>query len=182
MATNKVKNSTTRRKKTVSGGTVEKKNKGGRPRRFETPEQMKTEIEKFFVLCQQQDKLPLISWIEYNMHFSFCDYERDTFPDKEKFSSVITWAREASKAICEQAAFTGKMSKVAARLYLTCKCGYVNSYKIDADTRNQSSVNIENAFTSLIKKVEDMSEVDKEIYKSRLEEAYGTDVAKEDKA
>ena len=162
-----------KKKKTFRGKSrtsEEKKNKGGRPRRFATPEQMKEEIEAFFTKCEGDGHLPLISWIEYCMHFSFYDYERDSFPDRDKFSEVVTWAREASKAICEQAAFTGRMSKVATRLYLTCRCGYVNSYKVESD--NTTKIEMDNVFTSLIGKVEAMSDEEKEIFKSKVEDAY----------
>ena len=135
----------------------------GRPLRFKNPSQMEKEIKEFFSQCQEKLEIPLISWMEHKLGFRFRDYEK-----REAFSYVLEWAKEESEAICEQLAFQGRMSKVAARLYLSCKRGYVVEKKIELNHNNNVSIE---PFKELLDSVSKLPEESQEEFDQTLKEA-----------
>ena len=134
----------------------------GRPARFDSPEEMKTEIEAFFESCQRRKEVPLISWMEHKLQFRFRDYS-----NKARFKEVCEWAREESEAICEQMAFTGKMTKTAASLYLRCKRGYIQENKLTVTSTNETDIRM---FDSILDDVRGMDDAHQEAYIGKLRE------------
>lgn len=120
----------------------------GRPLKFKTPEELKSAIDSFFAECLENGDIPLISWMEHKLGFRFYDYEA-----REEFSKVTTWAREESQAICEQKAFKGQMSKIAARLYLSCRCGYIQEKKVSVEANTKISAE---TVTNIIAEVDNL--------------------------
>ena len=154
---------------------AKQKNKGGRPRRFSNPEQMKQEVQIFFDNAIGEDDkgkpvvhyFPTISYAEYKLGYRHRDYK--TY---EEFSTVTQWAEDVSHAICEQLALKGDMAAPAIKLYLISKCGYTGDVvKLHSQQESQVKVDI----SGVLEELDKLSDNEQELILMELRNSYYDD-------
>ncbi len=104
--------------------------KGGRPKRFKTPEQLKKEIDGYFQECENKERYPTFAGLAY-----YLDIDRQTlynYKDKygKEYFDVIKKARERIKAEIEQRLMDTTKSKSGV-IFLAKNYGYTDRQEID---------------------------------------------------
>lgn len=160
--------------------TKNQKNKGGRPRRFKSPEQMRQELQVFFDNAIGKDDkgkpvvhyFPTISYAEYKL-----DYRHRDYKTYEEFSAVTQWAENISHAICEQLALKGDMAAPAIKLYLISKCGYTGDVvKLHSQQESQVKVDI----SGVLRELDKLSDDEQELILMELRNSYNEEEDDED--
>lgn len=109
------------------------KHPGGRPRKYNTPEELQSAIEEFFEWCEETGRTPLQGELAYFLGFASRQSLRD-YDDPEKFPEFSCIIRRA-KLKCEnelnQKALNGDVNPQIAKLNLATNYGYNEKKEID---------------------------------------------------
>ena len=118
------------------------KNKGGRPLKFKTPEELEKRIEEYFLMCDENNYIPTISglaWYLDTTRKTLLEYENSeennclkNVPDdvKEGFVNTIKRAKARIEMEYEQALFK-KNSAVGAIFTLKNNYGWVDKQEVE---------------------------------------------------
>lgn len=117
-------------------------NKGGRPKKFESPEHLKLQIDEYFSMCDSEKRIPTITGLAY-----FLDTTRKTLLEyeqgnknsflksisgdiKDEYSQIISMAKARIESEYEQLLFN-KNTVVGAIFTLKNNFGWVDKQKIE---------------------------------------------------
>lgn len=129
-------------------------NKGGRPTKFKSPENLKNKIEEYFSLCDNNKKIPTITGLAYFLgttRKTLLEYENSdkngflkSLDDdvKLEYISIITKAKARIEAEYEQLLFKGN-TVVGAIFTLKNNFGWIDKQDIEQTNKTIDVILIE---------------------------------------
>ena len=113
----------------------------GRPKKFESVEEIEQAIEEYFDYCDENNKPYTISGLAYAL-----DTNRQTlldYQDKEEFSDTIKRAKARIERFNEELLFSKDVPTVGVIFNLKNNYNWKDKQEIEADVNNDVTINIE---------------------------------------
>ena len=103
----------------------------GRPRKYNTPEEMQEAIDAYFEECDEQENhVPLLGEIAYKLGFASRQSLYD-YLQREEFSYIISRIKLKCENELNQAALQGKANPAIAKLNLATNYGYSDKNQVE---------------------------------------------------
>lgn len=113
----------------------------GRPRKYDSPEDMQEAIDAYFAGCKESGDIPLQSGLALCLGFasrqSLYDYSQI-----EKFSYILDEARLRCEDALSQMALKNKANSVIAKLHLAANYGYSDKQQIEHSSDPEAPISI----------------------------------------
>lgn len=97
-------------------------NKGGRPRKFESPEQLEQKINDYFAWCEQRDDFP--EWTELACHLDVCKETLCEYAKIDGFSQPIKRAKQKCESAIAKGMLKGSMNATGSIFTLRNNYGW----------------------------------------------------------
>lgn len=113
----------------------------GRPHKYESPEVMQKDIDKYFADCDEQGKPYTVSGLAYALDTTrrtLLDYE-----EKDNFSHTIKKAKAKIEAYNEELLYSKDVPTVGVIFNLKNNYNWKDKQEIEADVKNDVTINIE---------------------------------------
>ena len=121
----------------------EKKNLGGQPPKYKTPEELQQKLDEFFDYCKKEGRIPLQGEMAYFLGFasrqSLYDYEKN-----RRYSYIIRRAKQKCENELNQKALLGEANPLIAKLNLATNYGYNDKKEIDVKSGDKGISEIVN--------------------------------------
>ena len=114
----------------------------GRPATYNSPEELQTKIDEFFIWCEQNDKIPLqgelVIFLGFECRASLTDYQK-----KPEFTYIIKNAKQRCENALNMLALQNKVNARIAQLNLSTNYGYNEKTEIEHSGNIPISITIE---------------------------------------
>lgn len=118
-----------------------KANKGGRPRKFKSAEELQARIDEYFDDCQKRGAPYTISGL-----VNWTDIERQTllnYSKEEEFFDTIKKAKEKIVQMQEEMLMSGKGNAAGIIFSMKNNYGWKDAHQIDADVNSKVAYKVE---------------------------------------